>query len=206
LTADIWRPVPIAPLVIETRVVRPGKKVQQLAATLREAEGGKELMRATAWFLQHNPLEGAPEPEPPPRHPDECKPVRLPWWDDEIAYHAALDWRLASGAIDDPGPACVWTRMRIPLVPGEAPTPLEHLLVMGDAASGVSWELDWATHSFVNVDFSVHLERAPEGEWLAMEAVTRPGPDGAGQTTSVLSDLRGRIGFTSQTLVIARNA
>jgi hypothetical protein len=135
--------------------------------------------------------------------PDDCPPVTLPWWDREIAYHAALDWRIVSGSIDDPGPACVWTRLRIPLVAGEEPSPLERLLVMADAASGVSWVLDWEAYTFPNVDFSVHLEREPEGEWMAMDAVTRPGPMGAGQTVAVLHDVRGRVGISTQTLVIA---
>ena len=202
---DIWRPVPIAPLTIETNVLRPGRKVQQLEATLRLAEDGTALMRATARRLHEHPLDAAPPPEPPPRHPDECAAVTLPWWDVEVAYHAALEWRLISGTIDEPGPAAVWTRVKVPLLAGEPTTPLEHLLIMGDAASGISWMLDWQDYSFPNVTFAVHLERPPRGEWLAMDAVTRPGPLGGGQTTSVLSDLDGRLGFTSQTLVIARS-
>jgi hypothetical protein len=202
-TAEILRPVPIAPLVVETAVLRPGKRVQQLGATLRLAEDGTELMRATAWQLEQRPLAGAPDPEPPPALPEDCPEVTLPWWDVEIAYHASLDWRLAAGTIDEPGPACLWTRPRIDLVEGTRPTPFEHLLIMGDAASGVSWELDWGTFAFPNVDFSVHLEREPEGEWLAMDAVTRPGPLGAGQTTAVLHDRRGRLGISTQTLSIS---
>jgi hypothetical protein len=202
-TADILRPIPIAPLTVETRVLRPGRKVQLLGATLRLAEDGTELMRATAWRLERRPLEGAPDPEPPPRAPEDCPAATLPWWEQEIAYHAALEWRLASGTIDGPGPACVWTRLKVPLIAGEAPTPLERLLVMADAASGVSWELEWSGYTFPNVDFSVHLEREPEGEWVAMDAVTRPGPLGAGQATSVLFDGGGRVGVSTQTLAIA---
>ena len=206
-TFDIWRPLPIAPLTIETAVIRPGRKVQQLSATLRLAEDGTELMRATAWRLQENPLGEPRAPEPPPRHPDECPAVGLPYWsgDVEVAYHACLEWRLASGTVAEPGPACVWTRMTMPLVAGEEPSPLERVLVMGDAASGVSWDLDWGRYAFPNVDFSVHLERPPRGEWFAMDAVTRIGPSGAGLTTSVLHDLDGRIGITTQTLVVTQS-
>lgn len=203
VTFDILRPVPIAPIEIDTRVLRPGRRVQLLEATLRLAGDGTELMRATAWRVQENPLADPPTPEPPPRHPDDCEPVPRPWWAAEVGYFAALEWRLIAGDLETPGPAAVWTRMRMPLVAGEPPTPLQHLLVMGDAASGISAAIDWRTHSFPNVDFSVHLERPPRGEWLAMDAVTRPGPLGAGQTTSVLYDLDGRIGTTTQTLVIA---
>ena len=78
---------------------------------------------------------------------------------------------------------------------------------MADAASGISSTLDWTRFDFVNVDYSVALERQPEGEWLAMDAVTRPGRRGVGVCTAVLSDTTGRIGSSSQTLVVTpRNA
>jgi hypothetical protein len=194
ITFDILRPVPIQPLRIETRVLRP---------TLTLDADGTELMRATAWRVAAAPFGDASEPEPAPPPPGESRAITLPWWDTEVNYQAALEWRLATGSIDVPGPACVWSRMRIPLVAGEETTPLQHLLVMGDAASGVSWALDWDRFTFPNVDFSVHLQRVPHGEWLAMDAVTRIGPESFGQTTSVLHDLGGRIGHTTQTLVVA---
>jgi hypothetical protein len=56
---------------------------------------------------------------------------------------------------------------------------------------------------FINVDLGIHLERPPGGEWMAMDAVTRLGPAGAGVCTSVLSDERGRVGVSTQTLRVA---
>ena len=204
ITFDILRPVPIQPLRIETEVLRPGRRVQQVAATLTLAEDGTELMRATGWRVAAPPFGAGSEPEQaPPPLPEESTPVRLPWWDTDVAYHAALEWRLATGSIEEPGPACVWTRVAIPLVAGEPTTPLQHLLVMGDAASGVSWVLDWDRFTFPNVDYSVHLQRVPYGEWLAMDAVTRIGPESFGQTYSILHDRDGRFGHTTQTLVVA---
>jgi hypothetical protein len=38
---------------------------------------------------------------------------------------------------------------------------------------------------------------------MAMDAVTRLGPAGAGLCTSVLSDERGRVGVSTQTLRVA---
>ena len=79
---------------------------------------------------------------------------------------------------DEPGPAACWTRLRVPLVAGEEATPLERLLVMADAASGISHVLDWTRWVFINVELGIHLERPPEGEWMAMDATTRLGPIG----------------------------
>jgi len=48
----------------------------------------------------------------------------------------------------------------------------------------------------------VQLERMPEGEWICVDAVTLPQPNGIGTAESVLSDRRGRIGRGLQTLLI----
>ena len=47
LSYDILGPVPIAPLAVTSRVLRPGKRVEQLEAELSDDE--RVLMRATAW-------------------------------------------------------------------------------------------------------------------------------------------------------------
>jgi len=89
-------------------------------------------------------------------------------------------------------------------VRGEPATPLERLLVMADAASGISHVLEWQEWVFINVELGIHLERPPEGEWMAMDATTRLGPNGAGLCTSILSDERGRVGVSTQTLRVAK--
>jgi hypothetical protein len=204
---DILRPVPLAPHRIATRTLRPGRNVEQIEAVLTDAESGDALMRLSAWRLRCEALElpagiGAPDPPPPP---PEGGASSLPaFWTEPVAYHAALDWRFVAGSFDDPGPATTWTRLKVPLVAGEAVTPLERMLVMADAASGISHVLDWTQWVFINVELGIHLERQPEGEWMAMDAVTRLSPAGAGLCTSVLSDERGRVGVSTQTLRVAK--
>jgi hypothetical protein len=100
------------------------------------------------------------------------------------------------------GPATVWLRMRRPLVAGEEPTPLQRILVAADVGNGVSSTLDYRRFLFINVELSVHLERMPEGEWVGLEATTRPQPTGIGIAESVLFDRKGRIGRALQTLLI----
>jgi hypothetical protein len=199
---DILRPVPIGPLGMSARHLRPGRRVEQLEAVLTDGDG-TELMRATAWRMRVEEVD-VPEPDEPPPSGPEGLPVgaKPRFFADEIAYHAALEWRFVHGEFDAPGPAACWTRMRVPLVAGEDTTPVEHLLVMADAASGISAVLDWQRFAFMNVDFSVHLGRPPVGEWVAMDAVTRPYRSGAGLCTSTLFDTRGRVGVTAQALLV----
>jgi hypothetical protein len=207
LAYDILRPVPLRPHRIETRTLRPGRNVEQIEATLRDAESGDALMRLNAWRLRTEALElpdglGAPDPPPPP--PGDLAGAPPKFWTEPVAYHAALDWRFIHGEFDVAGPAACWTRLRVPLVRGEPASPLERMLVMADAASGISHVLDWERWMFINVELGIHLERLPEGEWMAMDAVTRLGPAGAGLCTSVLSDERGRVGVSTQTLRVAK--
>ena len=207
LAYDILRPVPLAPHRVSTRTLRPGRNVEQIEATLADAESGAELMRLNAWRLRTEALElpgGLGEPDPPPAPPS-TGGISLPkFWTEPVAYHAALDWSFVAGDFDEPGPATCWTRLRVPLVRGEEPSPLERMLVMADAASGISHVLDWQEWMFINVELGIHLERLPEGEWMAMDATTRLGPNGAGLCTSILSDERGRIGVSTQTLRVAK--
>jgi hypothetical protein len=160
-------------------------------------------MRVTAWRMRIDDALGvAGDPVPPPPGPEGGRPGEFGFWDDEVAYRDALEWSFVDGRFDAPGPATVWTRMRVPLVAGEPPTPLHRLLVMADAASGVSAALDWQRWSFVNVELGIHLFRPPQGEWMAMAAHTTIGPAGAGLCTSTLYDSEGSVGASTQSLLV----
>jgi hypothetical protein len=202
---EILRPVPIGEVRIESKVLRPGRKVQLVEASLAGETG--ELMRATAWMLRRNELElpaGAVDESPAPQGPDEgWTPEFFPTGHD-VGYQSAMEWKAVAGTFLEPGPATVWMRMRVPLVAGEEPTPLQRVLIAADVGNGISAVLDYREYVFINVDLTVHLERMPEGEWICVDAVTRPRPSGIGTAESVLSDQRGRIGRAAQSLLIAR--
>jgi hypothetical protein len=202
---EILRPVPIGPVRVESRVLRPGKKVQLVEASLSN-EGG-ELMRAAAWLLRRTEVEMPDEAirleDPPPGPEQGWTPEFFPTGQD-VGYHTAMEWKAVAGALLEPGPATVWMRMRHPLVAGEEPSPLQRALVAADVGNGISAVLDWRSYVFVNVDLTVHFERMPEGEWVCVDAVTRPQPSGIGTAESELSDRRGRIGRAAQSLLIAQ--
>jgi hypothetical protein len=203
LSFDILRPLPIAPLEVSARVLRPGRSVEQVEAELRLAGADEVLMRATAWRMRSEEVEAPAAPlAPPPAPPESGEPGRFGFWTDAVAYKDALDWRFVDGVFETPGPATAWTRLRVPLVAGEEPAPLERLLVMADAASGISAALDWGTWMFVNVDLGVHLARQPRGDWMAMAARTDIGPSGMGLCTSTLHDRDGAVGVSTQTLLV----
>jgi hypothetical protein len=121
----------------------------------------------------------------------------------DVGYHTAMEYRFVSGAFMDPGPAVVWMRMAVPLIRGEDPSPLQRVLAAADSGNGVSAALEWRRFLFINVDLSVHLHRMPEGEWVCLDAVTLPEPNGVGMSDTRLFDERGPIGRAAQTLLVA---
>jgi hypothetical protein len=204
ITYEVLRPIPIAPLRVEARIVRPGKRVEMFEATLRD-QAGEALMRAQGWRLRTESVSfESPAPEQrPPQGPGTGEPGKFFHTGYDVGYHTAMEYRFTSGAFMEPGPATVWMRMDVPLLSGEEPTPLQRVLAAADSGNGVSASLDWNRFLFINVDLTVHLHRMPEGEWVCLDAVTLPEPNGVGMADTRLLDERGPIGRATQTLLIA---
>ena len=208
VTFEILRPVPIGPVRVEAEVVRAGRSVQMLEASLA-GQDGEKLIVARAWRIRTSELEIPDDvvitPEAPPG-PEEGDVPGFFETGQSVGYHTAMEWRSVGGGFLDPGPATVWMRMGCELVAGEAPTPLQRTLVAADVGNGISAVLDWRRYVFINVDLTVHFERMPEGEWVCVDAVTLPQRNGVGTAESVLSDERGRIGRAAQALLIAERS
>ena len=216
--ADILRPVPIAPLRVRAEVIRPGRAVELVEATLVAEDG--DVIRARAWRLRRTDVDipaGLSSDDGPgmlgtspstlrpgfaPPGPDAAAPGRFPDTGQEVGYHTAMEYRFVRGGFAEPGPAIAWMRMRVPLVAGEDPTPLERVLVAADSGNGVSATLDWSRFLFINVDLTVHLHRPVEGEWVCLDAITIPERSGIGIADTALYDERGPIGRADQTLLV----
>jgi hypothetical protein len=215
---EIMRAVPIAPLRVEARVVRPGRSVELVEATLSDSDG--EVIRATAWRLRTAEVKipaGLSSADGPgligtspstlrpgfaPPGVDQARPGTFPPTGQDVGYHTAMEYRFLRGAFGDPGPALVWMRMLHPLVLGEEPSPLQRVLVAADSGNGVSATLVWTRYLFINVDLTVHLHRPLAGEWVCLDAITIPEPWGVGLADTALYDDRGPIGRAAQTLLI----
>ncbi len=203
VTYEILRPVPIAPLLIKAQIERDGRRVQMLSASLWE--GSEEVMRARGWRLRTERVD-LPDgllPGPPEHGPSHGVPGDFFPTGSDVGYHSAVEYRFIEGSFVEPGPATVWMRSRVPVIRGEEISPLGRVLVVADSGNGVSATLDWRRFTFINVDLSVHLHRLPAGEWVCLDAITLPEPDGVGLADTVLCDERGRLGRAAQTLLVA---
>src|SRR5512132_3530550 len=197
ITFDIVRPLPIAELRVATRLLRGGRSVELVEATL--SAGEVEVMRATARRIR---TAGLP---PGPRLPGPAAGRVLPFFPtgQDVGYHTAMESRFVAGSFLELGPASVWMRMRHPLVPGETPSPLCRVLVAADSGNGVSAALDYQHWRFINPDLTVYLVRPPTGDWVALEAATTA-TAGIGLADTTLHDEHGPIGHSAQALFIDR--
>jgi acyl-Coa thioesterase superfamily protein/acyl-CoA thioesterase superfamily protein len=204
LTYEILRPVPIARLRVEAHVVRSGRRVEMVEASL-SPEDEEPVIRAQGWRLRTDQVgfEAPERSDQPPAGPEQAKPGSFPDIGYGVGYHSAMEYRFVSGGFTELGPAIVWMRMGVPLIPGEEPTPLQRVLAAADSGNGVSVALDWSRYLFINVDLSVHLHRMPAGEWICLDAVTYPEATGIGMADTRLLDERGAIGRAVQTLLVA---
>jgi hypothetical protein len=102
------------------------------------------------------------------------------------------------------GAAAAWFRLRMPVVEGEEPSPLQRTVTAADFANGLSWVLPWDDWLFVNTELTVHLAREPEGEWIGLDARTAISALGTGLATATLHDHLGPVGTCAQALFVDR--
>ncbi len=176
VTLELLRPVPIGELRVEVEIVRPGRRVQLVAARLWAGDTvtvqalALRIRRAEGVSPQVPAAGGAPLPLP---GPDARAALRF--GEGRSFPDDACELRFARGHFREPGPAVTWIRLAVPVVPGEAPSGLQRALAAADFGNGVSAVLDWERQVFINPDLTVHLERDPVGEWVCLDAETTIG-------------------------------
>ena len=74
---------------------------------------------------------------------------------------------------------------------------------VADFGNGVSGVLDFTKWTYINADLTINFSRAPEGDWVLLDAETWVGRDGRGFAASRLGDAGGYFGRGLQNLVIA---
>ena len=138
LTVDLMRPVPVAPLTIETEVIREGRKIQLVGVRL--SADGKEVVRATVLRIRKEqrelpssaftPLHDVRGPEMG-RDPTQGLMAHTP-------FLSGLSIRIARGSFRLVGPAAIWYRANRPIVDREAISPLMRANIAADFCNGTS--------------------------------------------------------------------
>jgi hypothetical protein len=202
LTLHFLGPVGLEPLDVQHTVVRPGKKIALSSVTVA---GARPLLEAEIWrvAVAEEDLAPAIHVEPAPPLP-EARAIELFPGVPSFGYGESLEWRFVSGSFAELGPATVWSRLLVPVVGDEPPSPVARMLAMVDSANGISAELDVRRWLFVPVSLTVSLARVPTGEWMGMSARTVIVPGGGGTTTATLFDEKGTVGEALQTLFVEK--
>jgi hypothetical protein len=203
LTVDLMRPVPVAPLAIETEVLREGRKIQLVAARL--LAGGTEVVRATALRIRRETRE-LPDPATCPPHdfrpPELGHPPRSSM--KATPFLEGITMSTVRGSFQQPGPAAVWYRADLPIIDGAPISPLMCAAVAADFCNGTSAVLDFRQWTFINGDLTLSLAREPVGDWILLDAETWAGPDSIGIAAARLADRDGYFGRAVQSVLFEK--
>jgi hypothetical protein len=204
LTVELLRPVPLAPLSMSARSLRPGKLVHWVEAILHADD--VEVARAVGLRLRTvadspvaaPPLDGFPAPDAGTAI--ELDPQRVRG----IGYWNANEIRMVTGTFGVAGPGGAWLRLTVPLVAGEEPTPAQRVAAAADFASGVGNPIDMTLGgaSAINADLTVTMHRPLHGEWVGLDARAWASAQGTGMAESIIRDTDGPIGRSVQTLLV----
>lgn len=209
IDVDFLGPIPQGRCEIAVDVLRPGRQVRQVQASMRFPEvADRPAVVARAWLF-------SAEPGRAPRHgtrvatPELPPPVRQDFFADVDAdwgYGPSIEWRFATGGFDDVGAAQVWTRVRVPLVAGEATSDLQRMLVVADSTNGVSAALPMGAWLSIPPSLTVAVVRPPRGEWFLLDARSVIESAGTGLAESVISDQDGLCARVLQPLLVTPRA
>jgi hypothetical protein len=203
VTVDLMRPVPLAPLTLQTEVLREGRKIQLCAVKL--FAGDIVVVSATVLKIKTQALTLPPEVadlavELPGPDQSQHEPATF----SSSPFVTGISLRAARGRFGVPGPGAIWYRVDRPLVEGFSVSQAMRAVVAADFCNGTAAALDFRQWTFINADLTVSFARQPVGAWILLDAESWIGPDGAGLATARLADSSGYFGRAVQSLVIEK--
>ncbi len=197
LAYDILGTIPLDIMDIDVRVVRTGRTIELVEATL--GHGGRDALILRAWLMQ----------------PGDTATLaatsfdRIPGPDDTPVWDPTTVW--PGGFIEsaqvrrtqaEPGRAAFWVRTDVPLVAGETVSTLASAVGLLDIANGMTTRVSPLDVAFPNLDTTVHFFTEPRGDWVGFDTSVSFGSAGIGLTHSVIHDIDGPVGVVAQILTI----
>jgi hypothetical protein len=202
LTVELLRPVPLVPLTISARTLRPGKMVHWVEAILRA--GDVEVARAVGLRLRTVAdsvvaapvLAAFPGPEAGSALDLDPQMVRgVGFWNANVI-------RMVKGAFGGPGPGGAWLRLTVAVVAGEDPTSSQRVAAAADFASGIGNPVDMTVGGAINADLTIAMHRPLNGEWVGLDARAWADSQGTGMAEAVIHDTNGPVGRSVQSLLV----
>lgn len=197
LSYDIHGTVPVAEVGTAVRVLRPGRTVELVEATM--AHRGRGVVSVRAWLMEERDtaaIAGTPLPGIPP-------PDALPAWTPRSTWPGGFIRSIELRRhLEEPGRGWFWVRPLHALLDGEEVSATARVAGLLDVANGMTVRADPERVHFPNIDLTAHLLRVPVGDWLGIDASVTFGDNGIGITSSRLHDARGPLGTQAQMLTV----
>jgi hypothetical protein len=199
ITVDMHRQVPLGRLAVRTEIVRQGKRLQVVLATICDPDG-LEVARATA--LRFRVGAGPDAPTDPTR-----PPIETPRWGELRPPHSTsggLNGFIDATEMREGGDsaATTWYRATKPVVAGEEPSPTVRLAWASDFTANSGNYLELGRWSAINADLTISLARAPQGEWTGVATRAWYALDGIGHARADLFDRDGFVGTCTASLLV----
>jgi hypothetical protein len=200
ITVDMHRRVPLGRLEVRTEIVREGKRLQVVVATILDPDR-VEVARATALRFR---LGRGPDAPTDPRLP----PVATPPWGPSRRQQPRptnLNGFIDATEMRDGGTAnaaTTWYRATRPVVAGEESSPIVRLAWASDFTANSGNYLDLRRWSAINADLTISLGRAPQGEWTGVATRAWYALDGIGHARADLFDRDGFVGTCTASLLV----
>lgn len=200
ISYDILGRLPFVEVDIQVEVVRPGRTIELVQATVSAA--GRAVITARAWYLIVDDTSevagGVADPLPAPESCPERQMSEV--WPG--GFIAQIKARRVEGP--RPGRGAAWLTSDNQLVEGEDPIQIAEFFSRIDVANGIAVREDPQAWAFPNIDLSVHLYREPVGDYTGLDTTVTWGSTGVGLTSSVLHDINGPVGRAEQSLTLRR--
>lgn len=192
-TAHFLKPTPMAELTVACQPLRSGRRVSVVDATVSSASGVCAVGRAT--LIAPVPDDRIPTPSDdrsdPTTHPTDRRsaPHGEPWFMDAMEVRVAEDrtwFRLAHAIREDQGP-------------------MTRVLPAADWAHGIHRPMGANAKpvaAIPNPDLTVHLFRAPVGDWIGLDAASAWSSTSIGLGWATLFDVQGRIGQVAMSVAV----
>lgn len=206
LTVDLPQPTLLEPVVVQTSVVREGRRIKLVEAVALQR--GQVTARASAVLVRRGeqpdgqvwstPIVMPAVPDCPDRVSPDLQMLLQGHGVDRKPGVLWVEWEKECSQ------KFIWVRQIRPLVEGEALSAFTSAAMAGDVTSALT---HWGTAGlhFLNVDYTVTLSRLPEGPDVGLASIGHYSAAGVASGTATLFDHRGPIG-TGVAVALARTS
>ena len=204
-TLDMFRPVPMVPLRVESEVLREGRRLQMIEATIFAED--KPVARSVGIRMKTTEVS-VPEARQPssdvPQGPDGLPEISLaPSKPGKVlpGLNANLEVRKLYG-FDGKGEGCAWFKVPVPVIQGVENSAFTHLGIISDFGNGLAQLFLPGTMGMINGDINLYLHRNPCSDWIALKSKVSMSETGVGVVNTELYDTQGLVAQCHQAVMV----